>query len=458
MSLSNNSILYSVKNLMKIADANSDLHYQVNIKGSDVEVIFPSSEKTIKFKVVSFDKWHNLINKESTVRWYNNTNIDKNGLIRIETLVDGKVPSVFEVEEHEFLIEVNSRSEITINTDMISATLFMLSRWEETQDNKVDNHNRFPANQSVAYYYDFLNHPVVDEYAMIIRSCLKYLFPDWEPSVRTSRVILSHDIDQTYRFLDTKSALKTIIGGDLIKRRSLKDFLNSSSVYLKKVANLTLDPYQQGILDLLNLSLKYNFNSEFYFKTSDKRPYDSGDPIDEETKKIADKIVKDGHVIGFHPGYHTFIDFNTFISEKEKFDEIFGLKAYGGRQHYLRFKVPDTWYIWKKANLLYDSTMGYADYEGFRCGTCHPYKPYDIEKDQEIDITEIPLIIMDGTLKQYRGLSLQESLDTIVALAKTCKDNEGDFTLLWHNQSVEREWIPWFDMYKEALEEISRFW
>ena len=45
-------------------------------------------------------------------------------------------------------------------------------------------------------------------------------------------------------------------------------------------------------------------------------------------------------------------------------------KKFGGRMHYLRIKWPTTLYFWEKAKFAYDSSMGYADLPGFRCGTC----------------------------------------------------------------------------------------
>ena len=62
-----------------------------------------------------------------------------------------------------------------------------------------------------------------------------------------------------------------------------------------------------------------------------------------------------------------------FVKDKEKIENIIGQKLTFGRQHFLRFEVPTTWQIWEDANMEWDSTMGYADKKGFRCGTCYSY-------------------------------------------------------------------------------------
>ncbi len=46
----------------------------------------------------------------------------------------------------------------------------MLSRWEELQNEYADNHGRFPFDKCVAYRYDFLDIPIVDEYQLIYES------------------------------------------------------------------------------------------------------------------------------------------------------------------------------------------------------------------------------------------------------------------------------------------------
>ena len=68
-----------------------------------------------------------------------------------------------------------------------------------------------------------------------------------------------------------------------------------------------------------------------------------------------------------------------------------------------------------------------------------------MEEDRELNIIEIPLIAMDGTLKTYRKLRIKEGSDSILKLKNRCRKVEGTFTLLWHNTSIYRGWEEWFD-------------
>ena len=59
---------------------------------------------------------------------------------------------------------------------------------------------------------------------------------------------------------------------------------------------------------------------------------------------------------------------------------------------------------------------------------------------------------MEGTLREYRGLSPEEGLKIIMNLIDKCKSVEGIFTLLWHNTSLCRGWDSWVEeVYKKIL-------
>ena len=185
--------------------------------------------------------------------------------------------------------------------------------------------------------------------------------------------------------------------------------------------------------------------------------YNSGyDPMTKLVQLCIDDLRKRDHEVGFHAGYYTFNNMECFLKEKAYMDAALGKTRYGGRQHFLRFSAPETWRIWEAADLCYDSTLSYADHEGFRCGTCHPFHPFDIEKNRQMNILEIPLIVMDGTLRQYRNLSIIESEKQILLLAQRCKMVNGVFTILWHNSSLNNDWELWASMYQNVLSELSR--
>jgi hypothetical protein len=343
---------------------------------------------------------------------------------------------------------------VVIYADILAATFFMLSRWEETVVPIRDQHGRFPATASVAHKQGFLDRPIVDEYALILQAWLQTLLPNWTPQTPRFSVKVSHDIDHVRQFRSLFRAGR-VLAGDLLKRRSLHLAGRTLQSLIASRAKPDQDPYLRGVYDLADISEQHGLTSSFYFMTAQPGPYDAGYAADESLRRCIDNLRQRKHEIGFHPGYCTPEDPDRFAAEKARMDALVGIDRYGGRQHYLRFRTPDTWRLWEQAGLTYDSTLSYADHEGFRCGTCHPYRPFDVEQDRQLDLLEIPLIVMDGTLKQYRKLTPEEGEERILALAKRCKQVNGVFTLLWHNTSLQGEWGPWAAMYHRVMPQLA---
>ena len=347
---------------------------------------------------------------------------------------------------------------LILYADIIATTFFLLSRWEETLESPRDQHGRFPGTASVAYRQGFLDRPLVDEYALILRAWLQRLVPNWSPQPRHFTVKLTHDIDQlTRRFKTLPQALKTV-GGDILKRHNVTYAKQTVADILAQYLDPSQVSYVGGIDRLVNLSQKYGFgNDAFYFMTATSGTFNPN------TYRVTMPLVQrylrtlqtQGFEIGLHPGYHTLNNLNQLKIEKARFDAAVSISSYGGRQHYLRFKVPETWRHWEHVGLAYDSTMGYADHEGFRCGTCHPFRPFDIQQDRELRLWEYPLIVMDNTLAEYRKFTPEQGRDRILALAKRCAQVEGTFTILWHNTTLNWIWEPWAKVYEQALVELA---
>lgn len=345
---------------------------------------------------------------------------------------------------------------IVFYADILATTFFMLSRWEETVVPDRDQHDRFPATASVAYRQGFLDRPIVDEYALILREWLKVLLPGWQPKPRRFSFRISHDVDKLFHFRDWRVAARKL-AGDLIRRRSLGRAWQTGVNMVAQATAPERIPSFQDVYRLADLSHKHNFRDDaFYFMAAERGPLENDyDPASPLVRRCIEELQEQGFEIGLHAGYQTVDDPKRLAAEKARLDAILGEKYYGSRQHYLRFRVPHTWRHLEQVGIRYDSTMAYADHEGFRCGTCQPYRPFDVEQDRELALRERPLIVMDGTLRDYRNLTPVEGERRILALAQRCSQVGGQFTLLWHNSSVSGEWRPWFGMYERVLEALD---
>jgi hypothetical protein len=357
---------------------------------------------------------------------------------------------------HKPFAERLDNGSVIFYADIIAATFFMLSRWEETVNDSRDEHGRFPAEASVAYQQGFLERPIVDEYALILRAWLKALYPDWQPAARKFSLKLSHDIDHVQRFPDWKQGLRTL-GGDVLKRRDLSRVGQSLRGTLARLGTPALDPHIQGIRILASISRQHGLsNDAFYFMAADPTPFDSGyDPHTPFVKKCIDDLERQGFEVGFHPSYETFLAPDRLADEKARLDTLLNHPVSGGRQHYLRFQVPETWRHWEQVGLNYDATLGYARHAGFRCGTCHPFQPFDLKEQRVLQIEERPLIAMDKTFQNYQGLTPEQTVDSILKLAQRCKQVGGEFSLLWHNGSKDAAWYPSSALYRKIVRVLA---
>jgi peptidoglycan/xylan/chitin deacetylase (PgdA/CDA1 family) len=194
---------------------------------------------------------------------------------------------------------------------------------------------------------------------------------------------------------------------------------------------------------IMDLSEQHGRRSAFYFIAGHSAgPIDGDYSLDNPwIRCLIQRIHARGHEVGLHPSYHTYRDPARTRGELQRLLRISAeagvqQESWGGRQHYLRWENPTTWQNWADAGLCYDSTLSFADQIGFRCGVCYEYPVFNLQTRRPLQLRERPLVIMEVTLFGYMRLGWEASLEHIVRLSAICKQFGGDFTLLWHNNSL----------------------
>jgi len=321
--------------------------------------------------------------------------------------------------------------------DLLLSTLFTLARAEELISPVSDAHGRFPAAASLATQHGFLERPIVDEYGLAFAQILKVLLPSWQPALMSLRINLTHDIDTVGIPLQLRTAV-----AHTIKRRqpaaTLRDLI--SCFTHEEGTELRL------VRALARISKSRGLQSSFFWKASPPGPHDSGyDPMHPKVQRVIDDLRSQGFVLGVHPGYDTFGDPARLRQEVAVLRQALGSDRLGGRQHYLRWS-PRTWLDWESCGLVYDSSLGFADAIGFRAGTSHPFRPWSFQENRELDLIEVPLVVMDCTPVKYMGLARREGLERIRACLQRTELVGGVFTLLWHNVPlIEPEYTGWYE-------------
>jgi hypothetical protein len=130
----------------------------------------------------------------------------------------------------------------------------------------------------------------------------------------------------------------------------------------------------------------------------------------------------------------------------------------GVRYHYLRCLYHETLPALDAAGLDYDTSLAFAEHEGFRCGCSFPFRPYDLRAERPLRLLELPLALMDTSLlgERYRALDA-------VAAARVCREilsraraGGGGVSLLWHNSRFDHRSAQGYDdLYWTLVDDIQ---
>ncbi len=333
--------------------------------------------------------------------------------------------------------------------DIFSASFFMLTRWEEYVNKSRDDHNRFPATESLAYKQGFLDRPIVNEYVEWLKQELLNLDSSLQFKKREYKLVLTHDVDAPLMHSSFMFHLKALIL-DILQRKSLKLFFKRNIDYIKTKLKITKDPFDTFDW-IMDLSEKQNIKSYFFFMAKGVTSYDNMyKSSDKFIQNLIKKIKARGHKIGIHPTYNAYNSALQFKREKDELEKNLNIKISFGREHYLRFEVPTTWQIWEDNKMEWDSTLSYADKEGFRCGVCYPYSVFNILTREKLNLKERPLVVMEGSFVIYQpNIPPKEMKKKIDSLIKQVKKYNGEFVLLWHNSSFNTdEWKRYKTVYE----------
>ena len=265
-------------------------------------------------------------------------------------------------------------------------------------------------------------------------------------------LFLSHDVDQIYdrelfHFLATLNHIKRMmLSGE---RGSCK---NALSRLLRIVFNPK--PVDKDFRTILNIESKYGFKSTFFllhdpYWCRHGARYSISSP---QLKSIVDLIKETECEIGLHGGYYRFNDAEKYRESRELLEETFDIEVSGIRNHLLRFSGNETWDAQQKAGFKYDATFGYSERPGARDDKFFPFKP------DNMDLTVLPLTVMDATLFRNMNLNLDQALETAWKAIEPVIEKGGLVSLLWHNNFFnEPEYAEWQACYELLLERLAEF-
>jgi hypothetical protein len=359
-------------------------------------------------------------------------------------LTEASLPSVREIDGLPVLYgsRATEPAPARLVVDVFGSAFFMLTRYEELAIPERDRYGRFPAASSIAAREGFLGFPIVDAYVELLWNAMNGAWPRLHRRARAFEVILSHDIDDPLATLDhgPRDVIRQL-GGDVARRRDPR-------LAIRRVRSLagdvSRDPHNTFDF-LMDVSERHGLRSAFYFLAHrDEQPRDGAYLFEYPwVRSLIGRIARREHEVGFHPSFGTYRDAartREELGRLQRVAEAEGVRQdeWGGRQHFLRWANPDTWRNWEQAGLSYDSTLAYSEAVGFRTGTSHPYRVFDLQARRPLRLVERPFQVMDVTLLSSMSLSLEAAYAVVMDIAAQCRRYGGCLGILWHNNTLLR--------------------
>lgn len=356
-----------------------------------------------------------------------------------------KIPFLFDRSDHPDIIS-REGDKVRINYDIIAACFYFLSGWDEHVNTEKDPLGR------VLYVHSMINKlgisglPVVNYYFDILQEAISSVanYPEkkvWTP--HDFAVMLTHDID---------SCQSAWLEGSLHELRNGR--LHSVPILLLR--KIFGKDAWFNFSEIEQIEALRNAHSSFYFlpRRGKSNGWNNADYAitDAKIQKQIALLKSSGNEIGVHGSFGTHDDIEKLAADIRNLgvDQV-----KGNRFHFLMFDPDASVGVLEKNDILYDSSLGFAEQPGFRRGTCFPFYLYNFEANRISPVIEFPLTVMDTSLQhtKYLGVSPEKSLTIIKNLIGEIKKFGGVFTLLWHNTHFSRyKYGGWKKVYEHTLD------
>lgn len=203
------------------------------------------------------------------------------------------------------------------------------------------------------------------------------------------------------------------------------------------------DPFE--VLDTVKRLCPANKTTAFFLVGGD-HPNDSRFDISMPAyQAYVRKWQEAGIKVGVHPSYRSSESLGMIAAEKKALDSVTG-SVVVSRQHYLRYRTPDTFRELIAAGVQTDYTLCRTSGTGSPTGVAFPYRWFDLQWNAVTDLRLVPAVVMDRSLLHLGHIPLtaskviQETIEAVRALG-------GRFVVILHNEtfSDSGEWRGWRD-------------
>ncbi len=245
-------------------------------------------------------------------------------------------------------------------------------------------------------------------------------------------VVCSHDIDFYYSGISaTFLRLLKNLGISFRLYRSWSFLKSNSVMILELLGGKRIGDYLPALLDAIQ---KADFHSTLFVVTAHHHRRDPNYRLS-KIAGLLSEADRRGSTVCLHGSYTSVLGGGSLNEEAREMEKTLGKRPLGNRQHWLRFDNHENLFdAIERAELLFDSTLGFPDRVGFRNGASFSFPPYNFREERPYNFLEIPLVLMDGSLEseaRTKREDAQEIVDQV--LGESRRFGWGGVAALWHN-------------------------
>jgi hypothetical protein len=313
--------------------------------------------------------------------------------------------------------------------DILARIFYHLTQYPLLRPGAVveyDAHGRYLDNGKGNLYV----HALIDQVRDMV-----YPHLEVEPVARKWDYEVTIDVDQPWKYLHKPLHVK--LGG------LVRDGLRGQDT-AERLAALSSghDPFD--VLSVLQEICPIE-KTKVFFLVSGDHPNDSR--FDIRSKAYRDYVLayqEAGFEIGIHPSYASMDDPTILPQQKAALEAVVGPVTIS-RQHYLRYRTPETFRQLIAAGITRDYTLCRYQGVGAVTGIALPYRWFDLQRNVATSLVLVPALVMDRTLQQYLKLKPFEALAHMLAMLMGVKFVDGHLVIVLHNEtfSDSGEWKDW---------------
>lgn len=334
----------------------------------------------------------------------------------------------------------------TIRKDLISSAFYFLSCWQEYASPKlIEPSNFFAFADSLQYKHGFAEIPVVDRYCEILHRTLNHLFSEYNSenlwNEKKFALSLSYNIDYWHFWTDPFIKSLRERQDKLFSKKNIQKWLR---ILIHKVGTKLFD--SNFIMNnILAHERSRKLSSSCFLLSHDSFPdermnYFSDENIQAEVLRVLKNcsINLQGTK---EAGYQ-----NDYLLDEIKKLDVDNLQGF--RVRYMNFNYQNLFTILEKANISFDSSMGFYEAVGFRAGVSYPFYPYNIAEDRAFEVLEVPIAFTDRALYKLTKGNARLAKHKVYELMKTASIHRTHISIVWHNHLFDKIDYPgWGNLY-----------